>query len=118
METGLQFTQCPACGKSLPQNHVGSCPKCGNTRKTVNAHIIDTLHFRECFQWEHIREYYERHWILLSIVLAVTVGSPFLGLFLAGWPGVVVGLIIAVITYFLGPQAVTKVREIQKEHAP
>lgn len=62
----------------------------------------------------HVHEYYERHPILLPIVMSITIGSPFLGLVLAGWVGVVAGLFIGLIAFFLGLRAVTKVREIQE----
>jgi len=64
--------------------------------------------------WQHIHEYYERHQILLLIVIGITIGSPFLGLVLAGWIGVVAGLVIGLIPFFLGLRAVTKVREIRE----
>ena len=50
--------------------------------------------------WTQTREYYEKRPILLSVVIAVTLGSPFLGLFLAGWIGVIAGFF-----------AITRVRE-------
>ena len=68
--------------------------------------------------WKRIHEYYERHPILLPLVILITVGSPFLGLVLAGWLGVVVGLVIGVVAFILGLRAVTKVREIREGHEP
>jgi hypothetical protein len=60
-----------------------------------------------------VREYYEKHPLILSTVIAITVGAPFLGLVFAGWAGVTVGLVVGVATFFLGPRAVTRVREIR-----
>jgi hypothetical protein len=68
--------------------------------------------------WQHIHEYYERHKVLLPLVLVITVASPFLGLVLAGWPGVVVGLVVGLAAFLLGLRAVTKVREIREGHEP
>ena len=51
--------------------------------------------------------------ILLAISIMVTVGSPFLGLVLAGWVGVVAGVIDWVLT-LIRLRAVIKVREIQE----
>lgn len=61
--------------------------------------------------WTQTREYYEKRPILLSVVIAVTLGSPFLGLFLAGWIGVIAGLMIGIIAFFAGFFAITRVRE-------
>ena len=65
-------------------------------------------------RWQHIHEYYERNPIFLPIVIFITIGSPFLGLILAGWLGVTAGLAIGLITFLLGLRAVTKVREIRE----
>ena len=65
-------------------------------------------------RWKHVREYYEKHRVLLLLNIFIVIGSPFLGLVLAGWGGVVVGLIVGAITFFLGLRAVIKVREIQE----
>ncbi len=113
-----QTTRCSACGELFPLNHVGPCPKCGDTRKTHDLHIWDTIRLNDSFAWQHIREYYERHWVPLLLVFAITVGSPFLGLVLAGGLGVVVGLVIGVVTFVFGLLAVAKVREIQKGPKP
>lgn len=60
--------------------------------------------------------YYEKHKVLLPVVVGITLGSPFLGLVLAGWSGVVVGLAIGLLAFLLGLRAVTKVREIREGH--
>lgn len=64
--------------------------------------------------WTKRREFYERKRWALAAVIAISIGGSFLGLFIAGWPGVIVGLLLSVVTYFLGPLAETKVREIEK----
>ena len=48
------------------------------------------------------------------MVIAITVVSPFLGLVLAGWVGLVVGLVLSGIAYFIGPLALTKIIEIER----
>jgi hypothetical protein len=118
MGTDSQSTRCSACGEPLSLDHVGPCPKCGDTRKTHDVHIQETVHAHASLAWQHIHEYYERHKVLLPFVLVITVASPFLGLVLAGWPGIVVGLVIGLATFLLGLRAVTKVREIREGHEP
>jgi hypothetical protein len=65
-------------------------------------------------KWQHTREYYDKHPVPLTLVIAITLGSPFLGLVLAGWAGVIIGLVVSVISLLLGFFAVTKVREIRE----
>ena len=106
--------KCSGCGYILSNDHSGPCPRCGDTRKTHNLHVEETLHVAGSLHWKRVREYYEKHSILLAISIIVTVGSPFLGLVLAGWVGVVAGLLIGVLTLIVGFRAVIKVREIQE----
>lgn len=114
MTTVSQSTKCSGCGELLPEGFTKPCPKCGDTRKTHDVSIQETLTVTDSMSWQHIHEYYERHPILLPIVICITLGSPFLGLFLAGLFGVIVGLVIGAITFFLGLRAVTKVRVIRE----
>jgi hypothetical protein len=80
--------------------------------------IHETVHARASPSWRHIHEHYERRKLLLPAVLAITILSPFIGLFLAGWSGVAVGIANGLATFFLGLRAVTKVREIREGHQP
>jgi hypothetical protein len=115
METATrQSVRCSACGQTLALDHQGACPSCGGTSKTHDVHLTDTIHLSSSLTWQHTREWYEKHPVLLPIVIAITVASPFLGLLLAGWIGVAVGLGIGVVTFLLGLRAVTKVREIRE----
>jgi hypothetical protein len=60
-----------------------------------------------------VREYYDRHPIPLLLTLFITIGSPVLGLFLAGATGVLVGIAIGLVTFLLGARAIITVREIE-----
>jgi len=116
MEADFSSTKCSGCGELLPDNYTEPCPKCGDTQKMHFVSTHDVAHAEESLGWQHIREYYERHAIFLIIVIVITIGSPFLGLVLAGWIGIAIGLVIGIATFFLGLRAVTKVREIREGH--
>ena len=64
--------------------------------------------------WINAREYWEKRPLPLLEVIVLTIGAPFLGLFLAGWVGVVVGLAISIIAFAGGIFAITRVREITR----
>jgi hypothetical protein len=64
--------------------------------------------------WTTAREYFEKRPLSLALVALLTGGSPFVGLFLFGWPGVLVGLIVSTAAFFLGLRAITKVRDIER----
>ena len=62
------------------------------------------------------REFYEKNPKVKWAVIGIAIVSPFLGLVISGLPGVLVGLLLALISYLIGPLAATKVREIQRFH--
>jgi hypothetical protein len=54
----------------------------------------------------HRREVLRRHPILFPLIVIIALGSPFLGLALTGFQGVIVGVIINIIALVLGFRAV------------
>lgn len=64
--------------------------------------------------WTKTREYWEKRPLPLLAVVGITIGSPFLGLFVAGWIGVAVGLVVGVAAFVGGLFAITRVREITR----
>ena len=65
-------------------------------------------------RWQTRREFYEKNPKILIAVILITVISSFLGLFLGGPVGVVIGLALGTITFFISPRAITKV--VEKNH--
>jgi hypothetical protein len=85
-------------------------------RKAINvsASFKGEGGFTASSKWQHIREYYEKNPAKLALVVVLTFGSlPLLAL-LSGLAGLVLGLVVSCITFFLGLRAVTKVREIRE----
>jgi len=64
--------------------------------------------------WTKTREYWEKRPLPLLAVVGITIGSPFLGLFVAGWIGVAVGLVVGVAAFVGGLFAISRVREITR----
>lgn len=54
-------------------------------------------------RFTHSLEYLKRHPLLLTLLIVLTFGGPFLGLVLAGVPGVIVALVLAIICWVLAP---------------
>ena len=50
----------------------------------------------------------------MIVLTAISIASAFVGLVVAGVPGVIVGLIIAVVEFVVGVYAIGKVREIAR----
>lgn len=66
--------------------------------------------------WTKTREYWQQRPFVIVFVVALTLGAPFVGLFLGGLAGVVVGLVVSVLSLVFGVFAITKVREVTRPH--
>jgi hypothetical protein len=74
----------------------------------------ETINIRSSLHWETRREYYQKHKWATVVVIAITVISPFIGLALVGPLGIIAGLVLGCIAYYLGPKAATKIIEVTK----
>ena len=108
---------CKWCGELLPLNHTGPCPKCGKKGCNILITHRKTIVIKDSVEWESRREFFEENPKIKWIIVAITIGSPFLGLFLRGLIGIIIGLVISIVSYILGPYAIIKVREITKGKA-
>ena len=109
--------KCAECSTVLdPENTSRACPNCGSEARIVNLHVRDSLSvsIAEKVMLATTREFYKKNRPVFLTVIGITVVSPFLGLVLFGWVGVVVGLVLGALSFFLSPLAVTKVREIKE----
>ena len=79
----------------------------------ISVVVSDTIEVTDSAQWQTHREYYQKNLKVLTVVIGITVISPFLGLVLVGWVGILVGLALGGITYWIGPWASTKIVEIR-----
>jgi hypothetical protein len=105
---------CSYCGTTLTNSHSDPCPACGKVGKkytidlsggSVSSGSVDIITTKTFYQKTPVAHFF----VILLIVI-----SPFIGFFLIGFSGVIVGLILGAVSYFLGPQALTKI--IEKNH--
>jgi len=109
--------RCSNCNKYLdPINTPQVCPNCVSDSKSVaiSVHENISIKTKETIHLKSIREFYENNHVLLAVVVLITICSPVFGFFLIGMPGVILGLILGIISFYLGPHAVFKVREIKE----
>jgi len=76
--------------------------------------LNEVITISDSMRWQTRREFYEKNPKILIAVILITVISSFLGLFLGGPVGVVIGLALGTITFFISPRAITKV--VEKNH--
>ncbi|RLI01199.1 hypothetical protein DRO38_05440 [Candidatus Bathyarchaeota archaeon] len=105
---------CTHCGTPLSKDHAGPCPSCGKEGREIIAIINEVITISDSMRWQTRREFYEKNPKILIAVILITVISSFLGLFLGGPVGVVIGLALGTITFFISPRAFTKV--VEKNH--
>ncbi len=108
-------TTCGRCQADLATVPPGEpCPKCGGTALVHGEELREVATARDNLAWEQVRDHWERRPLALGVALAFTIGPPFLGLVLAGWPGVLVGLVFGVLAAVVGALALTRVREKER----
>lgn len=102
---------CQWCGQKLTAR--GPCPKCGKGRKFFMT-TSGMVTFKGTMGWQRRREFFEKNrrigWLLIVIVFV----SPLVGYFLSGVVGLVIGFAFSILSYVLGPSAVTKIREVER----
>lgn len=105
---------CKWCGSYLSLSHTGPCPKCGKEGKNIVAEINETVVLRDSLNWKRQREFYEKNpkikWLIITIILC----SSLIGLIFSVVIGIVIGLFLGILSYWLGPYAITKVRETEQ----
>jgi hypothetical protein len=89
----------------------GSCPKCGNKKKFISLKLFDRITFKETLTSEFRREYLKENIYIKWTLIMITLTSLILGFFITGTTGVILGLVIGILTYLIGPYAVLRVRE-------
>ncbi len=113
-DTTESTAYCKNCNIELPVSRSGPCPECGGESKLIKVNMIAKIRFSANLSWEKRREYWERKPKLLLIMIVLSVLAPFVGMFVFGFPGVLIGLFISVLLYVISPRAIVKVKEITK----
>ena len=90
------MVKCRNWGRVVSPKQVGPCPRCRAFDRDVFAR--DTFTFAEATSYATTREFLDTRFGSFAISLGLALGSPFLGLVLAGWPGVIVGLVISAVS--------------------
>ena len=108
--------KCADCGRELAMPSGGPCPDCGSTRRNriFGLGIAVEVDTALSVSWIKTRKYYEKNPRALTIVAVIAVGSPFVGLVVAGPPGVLIGLALSGISFVAGLYAVTKVLDRER----
>jgi len=109
--------RCRHCGLPLLGRHARPnrpCPRCGSIERHVIACVNETVTIRDGQLWRRWREFYEKNSLILAVLVFIAVGSPLLGLLLAGPLAALIGVVLGILSLALGPLAVTKVRDVAR----
>jgi len=103
----MAMIKCVHCGRFLSPTDE-QCSACGNKDRTIRVGEkgagIDRVKKVD-------RHSVERRWKWLILLAITTFGGALLGVVLIGWIGVIVGLVLAIISWKIGPLAKTKARD-------
>jgi hypothetical protein len=113
MTETVSEVRCIHCGYILSGDHTGPCPSCGKIGKELKVIGAGGAVGGGRASVETQRSFSERNRKAFIVIIVITVGSPFVGLLVSGIPGLLIGLVLSAISYFLGPNAVTEVVEKQ-----
>ena len=64
--------------------------------------------FKDSITAERRRDFYERHKPLAVLMVLIVFSCPILGVFLKGVPGLILGVVIPVVGYYLIPYVVLR----------
>ncbi|HET7057527.1 MAG TPA: hypothetical protein VFI05_02270 [Nitrospiraceae bacterium] len=64
--------------------------------------------FKDSLTAERRRDFYERHKPLAVLMVLIVFSCPILGVFLKGVPGLILGVVIPVVGYYLIPYVVLR----------
>jgi hypothetical protein len=108
---------CMYCGETLPNDHKGTCPNCG--KEGGSAKVEGTMGFGTGHQETatSVTEYLKKNQLLFVILLVITLGAPILGFFVSGFFGLLAGLALGLLCFFLSPYAIMKIRDTRIEHS-
>jgi hypothetical protein len=106
------YEECTHCHFRLPDGHVGSCPKCGETGKRVYRLLAGNgVRLSASLAWETQHKFLEQNRAIHAVVILLTIIGPILGYLLQPLIGFSISLVLSVANYFLTPYAVMRVIE-------
>jgi len=97
---------CTNCGEQL-SSQTDPCPKCGSVKKSIGVFVADTITVGDALNAIAERRFLEKNWRLIAPYFLVNILSSLTGL--AGPYGIPVGIVLNVISFFLGLGAVKTV---------
>ena len=103
---------CKWCNKTLPLNHEGPCPQCGKKGKHFAVTITASVKIKDSLKTEF--KYLKENQKMLFVVFLITYITAFLGYFISGVWGIVIGLLLGFISFLLGSLASKEV--IERDH--
>jgi hypothetical protein len=116
MSTEARSMSCGDCGEPLLPGQTAPCHKCGSMKRAWSlllATETKPVASLDLTAEQHGREW---NWIALGFMVAFTLGSGLVGLWVSGLAGVVIGLILGVLGSLIWFKALTLTKTITKQH--
>jgi thiamine transporter ThiT len=104
---------CKHCKAELPPSHTGPCPKCGKLGKDCKVTATVAIKLAVSVSAQKVHKYTKKHPRFIAISIVVTVTALVLGYHLGGLFGLLIGIIAAVLNWWLTPRAIQTIQEIR-----
>jgi hypothetical protein len=111
--------KCAECGSVLDEDPSLTtkppCPTCGSTRRSIEVELEGTATVFGTLALERLHTYltYAPLWLLATAALAIG-GAALTSFILTCWLAFVASLLVAVVSFFFGLRAATRVLEREK----
>jgi ribosomal protein S27AE len=111
----IQKTYCKDCGRLIRKEKKRKpCPRCGSLARHFEAIVTEEIRIKDFVSWERKRTYIKKHRFIGAILFVLAIISPFVGYIFEGILGIIIGLVISLASYFVGPYIAQKATEIVK----
>ena len=103
---------CQHCKKELPPSHTGPCPHCGKTGKDYKVTLRDKIGIAASLIAQKTHKYTKKHPLFIGISVVFTIISLSVGYLLGAWAGLLIGIIVAMLNWWITPHAMKTIVEI------
>lgn len=110
-------TKCSKCGEKLEDNNNEPCPKCGSIYTTTEVKIdVPPIGLSaKLNEIESIKRGRDVKYPWLVVTLILICGAPFLGLYVTGFVGVILGIVIGISASYTGYKSIKQTKETDRD---
>lgn len=105
--SGSTIKKCRSCGNEVNPQHTGKCPKCGNVGYDIGVSIVEHTDIKESLDVVHEGKRTKKSYPLLIISFVIVFVGSFGGYLAVGVWGVSIGIVLGLVSWYVGIYAIT-----------